>query len=204
MSLRQVSIAVVTALFFISAVSAQKTGDTAAQNLTVIDFSWKPFKPDDSAVAMPQFPHQDYAVIGSAPPRPKYQRTGPNNEWRVQKDREPDTPKRVEKEPSEKPVFDAALTLRNDDVKAIRSFEADFVFVDERGKEFLRYRFADSKKLLPGQQATFKRSITGFKRKEYSAELDWDILSELRQPKTKISIEVVSIVFVDGSRFVAN
>ena len=170
-----------------------------AGGVTVVEFSWKPFVKENSSVAMPKFPHQDYPIIGAAPPRPEYQRTGPNGEWRVNPDLEPNVPNRVEKEPDENPSYDAVLKLKNDSGKSIKSFIAEFVFIARDGKEFLRYEFAQNAKLRPGQESTFKRNITGRKKKEYSKELNWDIMSDIRHPESKITVRLRSLTFEDGS-----
>lgn len=194
--LRLICLSILISLGFTTAALSQSSD---VVGLTVVESSWKPFVKDNASVAFPKFPHQDYPIIGSAPPRPEYQRTGPNGEWRVYPDREPNVPNRVEKEPDENPSYDAVLKLKNDAGKPIKSFIAEFVFTNREGKEFLRYEFAQNAKLRPGQESTFKRNITGRKKKEYSRELNWDIMSDIRHPESKIAVRLRSVTFEDGS-----
>ena len=192
-------------VLFVSGLSAHAQGSKEnPSGIEVIEYLWKAFEADRSAVAMPQFPHQDYGVIGSTPPRPEYQRTGINGEWRRQPEDPNAAPKRVQKLDEGETSFDVAMKLQNTGVKTVRSFEAVFVFTDPRGDEIVRYTFAASKSLSPNEASEFKRNVTGSKRKEYSKPLTVDILSDIRHRTTKIAVKIKKVVYSDGSSYEAS
>lgn len=194
---------ILAVLGFFSVFAQAQNSEKNPSGIEVIEYSWKPFEADRSAVAMPQFPHQDYGVIGSTPPRPEYQRTGINGEWRRQPEDPNAAPKRVQKLDEGETSFDVAMKLKNTGVKTVRSFEAVFVFTDPRGDEIVRYTFAASKSLSPNEASEFKRNVTGSKRKEYSKPLTVDIVSDIRHRTTKIAVKIIKVVYSDGTSYEA-
>ncbi len=168
----------------------------SASGLQILDYEWKASRPDFSSARLPQFPNNDYAAVRDNPPTPQYQKRVGEEYYTLRRDAAEDSAY-VDRAADKKTSFEAGLRLRNETAKKIDSFEADYVFYDQNGREFLRYRLSSDKNLDAGETVTIDKDIRGNSNEGYSKKLTRSMVWQMSKPNIKI--ELVRVDYADGT-----
>lgn len=194
------TVAFLTLILMTGVILAQNSASNNAA-LEIISFEWKSYQDKSRPAKLPSFPHSDYPST-TKPPTPGYVEDVDTGVYyrrnRTLENRHiSELPRREYSYDVKKAAFNFDLELKNTSVKKIDSFEADFVFFDEYGKEFFRYNLNSKKDIDSGDTAEIKQVIRGADRKEYSTKLTSEILSKMFTARKKV--EVSRIVYKDGT-----